>query len=147
MDKLLGFSPDVDPTTPGVMLDVVNLVPDESGMKGAPSPVNATGAPVLAAPCIGAAVITKLDDTRRIFAGTTGKLYELSAGAWVDVSGAAYAGGADTRWSFAQFGDSTLAANLADSIQRSAGSGAFASLACPPGGEGVGAVPGLVRAV
>lgn len=80
MDKLLGFSPDVDPTTPGVMLDVANLVPDESGMKGAPSPVNATGAPVLAAPCIGAAVITKLDDTRRIFAGTTGKLYELSAG-------------------------------------------------------------------
>ena len=147
MDKLLGFSPDVDPTTPGVMLDVVNLVPDESGMKGAPSPVNATGAPVLAAPCIGAAVITKLDDTRRIFAGTTGKLYELSAGAWVDVSGAAYAGGADTRWSFAQFGNSTLAANHADPIQRSAGSGAFSSISGAPKAKVIFTVQGFVMAL
>jgi len=36
VDKLLGFTPDADPTTPGVMTEVVNMVPDEKGMKARP---------------------------------------------------------------------------------------------------------------
>ena len=147
MDKLLGFSPDVEPTNPGVMTEVVNMVPDEKGMKGAPTPVTPANVPVLAAKCIGTALTTKLDDSRRFFAGTTTKLYELVAGSWVDRSSTTYSGGADTRWSFTQFGDSTLAANLADTIQRSPGSGSFASISGAPKAKIVFAVQGFVMAL
>lgn len=124
MDKLLGFLPDADPTTPGVLTAVTNLIPTEKGMRGAPTGVTPSGVPALAAACTGAAVVTKLDDTRRIFAGTQTKLYELVSGSWNDVGRvAAYTGGADSRWSFAQFGNNTLAANLTDVIQRSTGAG------------------------
>lgn len=128
MDKLQGFLPDVDPTIAGVITDCTNFIPYESGMRGAPTNSTPSGVPALAAECRGAGVVTKLDDSRRVFAGTTTKLYELSAGAWVDVSTGSYTGGADTRWSYAQFGNSTLAANLSDVIQRSTGSG-FAPIA------------------
>jgi hypothetical protein len=67
-------------------------------------------------------VVTKLDDTRRVFAGTQTNLYELSGGAWTDV-GLTYTGTSDTRWSIAQFGNSTLASNLSEAIQRSSGAG------------------------
>jgi len=147
VDKLLGFAPDAEPTSPGVMLDVVNMIPDESGMKGAPTPVNAAGVPALGSECRGIAVVTKLDETRRIFAGSASKLYELTGGAWVDRSAFAYGGGVDDRWSFAQFGDSTIAANLADPIQRSAGSGSFASIASAPKAKIVFSVGGFLMAL
>lgn len=131
MDKLIGFAPDADPTTPGVLTSVTNLIPWEQGMKGAPTGVTPSGVPALAAECRGAAVVTKLDDTRRVFAGTTTKLYELTGGAWSDVSTGSYTGGADTRWSIAQFGNSTIASNLADAIQRST-TGVFAAIAGAP---------------
>ena len=99
MDKLLGFLPDVEDTTPGVMTGCTNMIPSENGMKAAPSAVAPTGVPALADTCIGSATVTKLDDTRRIFAGTTSKLYELSGGSWVDVSTGSYTGGVDSRWS------------------------------------------------
>jgi len=94
MDKLLGFSPDLDPTTPGVVTACVNFIPYEAGMAGAPSASTPTSTPALAAACVGGVVITKLDDTRRIIAGTATKLYELSGGSWTDVSRAGnYTGG------------------------------------------------------
>lgn len=130
MDKLLGFAPDAEPTTPGVLTSVTNMIPWEQGMRGAPRGATPSGVPALAAECRGAAVVTKLDDTRRIFAGTATTLYELSAGAWVD-SGGVYTGGADTRWSIAQFGNSTIASNYSDAIQRSTGAG-FTSIATAP---------------
>ena len=130
MDKLLGFAPDAEPTTPGILTAVTNMIPWEQGMRGAPRGATPSGVPALAAECRGAAVVTKLDDTRRIFAGTTTTFYELSAGAWVD-SGGVYTGGADARWSIAQFGNSTLASNYSDAIQRSSGAG-FTSIATAP---------------
>lgn len=132
MDKLLGFLPDVEATTPGVMTDCTNLIPSDNGMKAAPSGAIPSSISTLAAACIGAATITKLDDTRRVFAGTTTKLYELSGSSWTDVSAGSYTGGVDTRWSFAQFGNATLASNLADTIQRSNTSGAFSAIAGAP---------------
>ena len=86
MDKILGFLPDADPTIPGVLTECVNLTPFEQGMRGAPSASTPAGVPALAAACIGSSIVTKLDDTRRLFAGTTTKLYELSGGVWTDVS-------------------------------------------------------------
>lgn len=150
MDKLLGFTPDMDPTVPGVITSCTNFIPYEQGMKGAPTGSTPSGTPALAAACVGASVVTKLDDTRRIIAGTATKLYELSSGSWVDqsrVSGGAYAGGTDTRWSFAQFGNSTLAANLTDKIQRSNTSGAFSDIATAPQAKIIFPVGGFVMAL
>lgn len=133
MTPIVGFAPDADPNTPGIFTACSAVIPFESGFKGAPSAVNST-ADTLAAACIGAVVATKLDGTRRVFAGSTTKLYELSGTTWTDRTrsvGGNYAGGSDTRWSFCQFGDTTVAANLADTLQSSA-SGAFADISGAP---------------
>lgn len=135
MDKLLGFLPDADPTVPGVLTSVVNLIPFDNGMKGAPSAVTPSGVPVLADECKGATVVSKLDSTRRVFAGTFTKLYELSAGSWVDRTrtvGGNYTASGDSRWSMCQFGNDTIAANNADVLQRSASTGAFANISGSP---------------
>lgn len=148
MTPLLGFAPDADPVSPGVMTAVVNLIPNETGMQGAPTAQTPTGVPVLAAAAQGAAVVTKLDGTRRIFAGTQTKLYELSGGVWTDVSRVGdYAGGPESRWSFCQFGDSTIAANAQATIQRSNISGAFANIATAPIAKIVFSVGAFVMAL
>jgi len=147
VDKLLGFLPDQDPTTPGVITDCTNFIPYETGMQGAPSASTPASTPALAAACIGAVVVTKLDDTRRIIAGSTVRLYELSAGSWSDVTRAGvYTGGTDTRWSFAQFGNATIASNLTDAMQRST-SGAFADIATAPKAKIVFSVGSFVMAL
>lgn len=147
MIPVIGFAPDAEQTTPGLISDCSNMVPYLNGMEGAPSPSTPASTPALAAECLGAAVVAKLDDTRRIIAGTTTKLYELLAGAWTDVSRAAvYNGGVDTRWSITQFGDATLCANRADVIQRST-SGAFADIATAPKAEIIFTVGAFVMAL
>ena len=130
MDKLLGFAPDMDPSTPGVITSAVNVIPYEQGMRGAPTPATPNGVPALVAECRGAAVVTRLDEVRRVLAGTATKLYELTGGAWVDI-GLTYTGGADTRWSLAQFGNATLASNGVEAIQRSTGAGFTAVSGAP----------------
>lgn len=149
MDKLLGFTPDADPTTPGVVTSCTNFIPYEQGMKGAPTATTPASVPALAAACNGAAVVTKLDDTRRVFAGSTTALYELSAGSWTARTRGtgAYTGGTDTRWSFAQFGDVSLASDLTDVIQRSNGSGAFADIATAPKAKVIFSVGAFVMAL
>ncbi|MDE2102842.1 MAG: hypothetical protein KGL39_36700, partial [Patescibacteria group bacterium] len=149
MDKLQGFTPDADTTQPGILTDCTNFIPYEKGMKGAPSLVTPSSVPALAAACNGSAIVTKLDDSRRVFAGTTTALYELSGGSWTAVTRGtgAYTGGSDTRWSFAQFGDATLAADLTDTIQRSNGSGAFADIATAPKAKIIFSVGAFVMAL
>lgn len=147
MILLLGFAPDADATTPGILTGCSNMIPYQNGMEGAPEPATPASTPALAAACIGASVVSKLDDTRRIIAGTTTKLYELLAGAWTDIGrAAAYTGGVDTRWSITQFGDATLCANRADVIQRSTGS-AFADVATAPKAEILFTVGAFVMAL
>lgn len=149
MTPILGFAPDADPTTPGVLVDCDQLIPYKNGMQTAPSPITPTDVPALAAECAGAAVVDRMDGTRRIFGGTATKLYELDAGAWTDVTrttGGNYTGGADDRWTFTQFGDATLAANKADTLQRSA-SGAFANISGAPKADIVFNVGAFVMAL
>lgn len=130
--ELIGFAPDRPATEPGVMTDCTSVVPTENGFASAASAVGVSGLAALAAPCQGGVVVTKLDGTRRALAGTQDRLYEAGAG-WVDVSRAtAYTGGADSRWLFAQFGDTTLATNDVQPIQASTGGGAFADIATAP---------------
>jgi hypothetical protein len=119
--KLIGYAPDVDPTIPGVITDCSAFVPSERGMRGAPSAQD-IGAAALAAKCYGAATARRLDDSFRTIAGTQTKLYDLVANVWTDQSrtvGGAYAVGADQFWRFAQFGDTLLAVNKADTLQAS----------------------------
>ena len=131
MTPIIGYAPDADPNNPGVLTSCVNVIPFESGFKGAPSPVN-TAANNLGSACNGAIVAVKLDGSRRVFAGTTTDLFELASNVWTSrTRGTPYTGGVDTRWSYCQFGDTTVASNLADNMQSSA-SGAFADIATAP---------------
>jgi len=119
--KLIGYAPDIDQTVEGVILDCSAFVPSERGMEGAPSAQD-TGIDALAAACYGAASTRKLDDSFRTFAASRTKLYELSGSSWTDQTrlvGGDYACGADNFWRFAQFGDTTLAVNKADTLQAS----------------------------
>jgi hypothetical protein len=147
MNPIAGFLPDVDPTTPAILADCTNLIPYQSGYEGAPSRITPSGVPALAAACRGSVVAYKLDDTRRFFAGTATKLYELSAGVWADVSDTGdYTGGADTVWSFTQFGDATIASNGIEPIQRTT-SGDFAAIAGAPDAKIVFSVASQVMAL
>lgn len=128
--QLLGFAPDADPTIKGVLTACSGVVPSLKGLKGAPTPVSA-GMATLAATCQGAAVLAKLDGTNRFFAGTGVKLYEGGSSTWADVSrAAAYTMSGAQRWRFAQFGNTSIAANGADTMQASVSAGAFS---CIPG--------------
>lgn len=132
MTPIVGFAPDADHTTPGVITDCSSLIPGLTGMQGAPSAVIADGVPALAAACKGAAVLTRIDNQRRMIAGTDDALYELSGGTWVDRSDTGgYTGTADTRWMFAQFGNSSIATNGVEALQKS-DSGAFAAISGAP---------------
>ena len=128
--KLDQFAPDADNTGAGLIVDLGSMVPTLKGYKAAPTAAS-TGNDALASTCYGAAVVRKLDNSTRYVAGLATKLYEISGSTWSDVSrGAAYSASSDVRWTFAQFGNVTLAANKGDVLQFSS-SGAFADLAAP----------------
>ncbi len=146
MTPLLGFTPDMEAPTAGALVDCDQFIPYLSGMEAAPTPVTPLDVPALATACRGAVVTEKIDGSRRIIAGTATKLYELTAGAWADRSSATYSGGADTRWSFAQFGDDTIASNKADAMQVSS-STTFADIAGAPKAEIVYSVGSQVMAL
>lgn len=144
MIPLLGYTPDIDPSTPGAMVEVTNMVPSVKGMKGAPSGIDGGYVP-LAATVVGFAVTRILDGSRRIFAGTATKLYELSGGAVTDRSRVGnYTLGPDTRWAFSQFGDITLAAATGHVLQASSPGNNFADVAAAPKAKYVDTSQGFV---
>lgn len=145
---LIGFAPDRSPTEPGVMTNCVNFIPTEGGFAASPSAIAVPGLAALAAPCRGGLVATKIDGTRRPFAGTQTRLYEIVSGAWTDVSrGLAYTGSTENRWVFAQFGNTTIATNDTQVIQASTGTGAFADVATAPVAKIVFSVGDFVMAL
>lgn len=127
MIPFIGFSPDVDDTTPGVITACKNIVPT---VRGFASDAGATDTKTAALPkaALSAGVMTNLANTSRLIVGTTDKLFEKSGLDWVDRSAYAYAASDSFPWRFAQFGNTTLAANKQNIIQAS-DSGAFADLA------------------
>lgn len=130
---LTGFSPDLSPDTPGVLTDCAGVIPSLRGIEAAPGLLT-QGYAALAAKCLGAALLRKLDATTRFFAGTQTKLYEGSSGAWSDVTRVAsdYSGGGESLWRFAQFGQVSLAVNTTNLLQFSVASGVFADVAGAP---------------
>lgn len=112
---LIGFSPDLDPSTPGTIIDCDNIIPSTQGFTAGNSLVDA-GFAALDSACKGAYVGTLLDGTKRIVAGTLAKLWDIAGGAWVDRSKAGgYTGLAP--WRFTMFGSNILATNRAGRIQ------------------------------
>jgi hypothetical protein len=129
-----GFTPSVDPTTPGALLNCQNLVPTVRGMKSAASPLP-FGNPAFPAVVTGAATCELLSGAYRTFAGTATDLYEVVGNANNNVSAVAggYLGGADP-WRFAQFGNASLAVNGVDPLQQSVSAGAFEMVPVPLAG-------------
>lgn len=145
MTPLLGFAPDADPTTPGVLTACTNLIPFEAGMRGAPA-ATTVGASALASACRGIVSTSDLSGNRRLLAGTGTKLYELNGTTWTDRSRAAnYTLSTDDRWSFIQYANATLAATPTAVIQRST-TGAFADVAGAPQAKLIEAAQGFAVA-
>lgn len=126
------YSPDTDPTIPGTLTDVMSLVPSLKGYKSANSATESS-LPALADQCFGAASLKRLDGVTRVIAGTETGLYEASTGSWIDVTrlSGPYALTSDSRWCFAQYGNTSLAATKAEPIQFS-DSGEFDDIASAP---------------
>src|SRR5215469_362250 len=80
-----GFTPSIDPTIPGCILDCINMVPTYRGMRGAYSP-QPYGNPALPSRCTGAAICELLNGTYRTFAGDATDIYEISNGQNVPVT-------------------------------------------------------------
>lgn len=131
---LNAWAPDEDPTIPGIITDCTNLVPSKRGYKSAPTG-SVTGLPALAAECRGAAMVTKIDGTNILYAGTQTKIYKAGVTSWTDVSRITsdYTGSSSSKWCFAQQGNITFAVQKTD-ISQFFGAAAtdFADLAAMP---------------
>jgi hypothetical protein len=140
----MGFTPSIDPTAPGCVLDCSNMVPTMRGMKAAPSPVK-YGNPPFPSQVTGAASCELLNGTYRTFVGNATDLYEVvgSANNKVTRASGAYTGGLN-QWRFAQFGNASLAVNGTNLLQQSISSGLFADVAGSPVAPIVEVVQGFV---
>lgn len=145
MIPFMGFTPDIDPTTQGAIVDCENIIPTLRGMGGAPTPYD-VGLPALAEESRGASSLSRLDGQRRMFVGSESEIYEVGATSFTDVSKAGgYTGGLESKWRFAQFGNASLASNYADVIQVST-SGDFADIADAPQAKIIDTASGFVLA-
>lgn len=115
---LIGFSPDADISTPGIMLDVVNTYPSEVGYKPVRSFV-ASSMAVLSGACLGAASIRLLNDTTVSYAATATKIYKATSTTWTDVSAATYT--AADSWRFSVLGNYVYASSKSNTLQYSTG--------------------------
>ena len=131
MIPISGYAPDLIATTPGILTSCQNLLPTSDGMESAKGLVPVSGLTPRAG-VVSAVGVVRLDGAKRTFAGTLTGLYEARIGVWEDVSrSGGYTVSAESAWSFAQFGNSTLAANKSHLLQRST-NGDFADIAGSP---------------
>ena len=116
---LLEWNPDTNETNPGVITEVSCMVPSMKGYKGTPAPVS-IGLEALTAAVRSASIITTLDGTNIMFAGTQTNIYKAGTLAWTDVTriSGIYTGSAFSKWRFAQQGNITLGVNRVDDCQK-----------------------------
>lgn len=149
MTPFIGFMPDVDPTTPGAILDMTNIIPTAKGLAAAPRP-EGRGIDALPEAANSLVVVPNLDGSRQTYAGGFLGIYEkTTATAWTDRSrlvGGDYNVIQDHRWSFAQFGNVTLAANISD-VMQSATTAEFADITGAPQAKYIAVSDGFVMAV
>ena len=145
MIPFVGFAPDLPTDLPGVITDCVQLISNEHAMVAAPGTAAPTGLGAVAAAVRGAAALTSTTGTKRVFAGTQTDLYEIQGGTWVDVGASSLSGSSENRWSFAQFGNATVAANNTQKLQAST-TGNFTEIATAPVAEFIVAAKDFVIA-
>jgi hypothetical protein len=141
---LTGFSPDLDPSTPGIIVDCDAIAPSIKGFVAANS-LASTGQAALAGTPTGAYATTLLDGTKRMFASTNTNIYEAAGGAWTDRSRAGlYTGGQRQR--FCVFGNNVISTNRSEGIGQAAPGAAFTDIAGAPKASIVVSVNGFVVA-
>ena len=125
------WAPDLDPTSPGILLDTNVVEPTLKGFKARNSAVQY--APALPAKPMGAYIAQYASGATSILAGTAAHLYRLIAGVWtvVDTTGPF---AVTHPWQFAQFADDVIAVNPdVTAPQVAAGiAGTFAALGGSP---------------
>lgn len=130
---LLGFVPDLPPTTEGAVTRTQYLVPTDLGF--GPMPMLTEGASTaLNSQSLGGAVVSQTNATMRVFVGTASKMYEFSTtgGSITDRSDTAYAATTTDTWSITQFGDVTLFANKQNILRQINAGGALAAVGIAP---------------
>jgi hypothetical protein len=139
---LIAWNPDADPTTPGVIAEVENLIPTVRGYAPDGAEVNSSDyhmtMPVTATSYSeGANTLSFPSGQVHVYVGSGGKLYLLdifppNTAQDVSRSSGAYISGIDG-WQFVQFKEFALAANGANVLQaRPVASGLFADVAGAP---------------
>lgn len=123
--NLVAWVPDADPTTPGVIADLTNMLPTQRGYAPdrnlAESTWNYTGLP---AACLGASLLKFSSNLPVVVAGTSTDLYSFfSAVNNVSRSASPYTTIVDplVAWRFEAFGDVALAVSRDNVLQYSAG--------------------------
>lgn len=142
---LTGFAPDLDPETPGVLIECDAIVPTLQGLSAANSPASA-GLPALAATPTSAYGTELLDGTRRLFAATATKIYEASASSWTDRSRAGDYTGSE-RKRFTTFGNVVLEGNKSEIIGAAAAGAGFVDVAGSPAAKILVSAAGFVMAL
>lgn len=139
-----GFMPDLDPTTPGAIINGDAFVPTLQGVAAANVPIQAAIAALAGTPT-GAYATLLLDGTKRMFASTNTAIYEASGATWTDRSrGGGYSG--VQRQRYCTFGNNVLATNRNEAIGQAAPGGAFADIAGAPKASIIVSVNGFVMA-
>lgn len=125
-----GHAPDLPSANPDAW-QLLGLLPFVNGFGTSYMFDPVSGSPVMDSTHCGGAVLQKVNGTSRYWYGTLAKLWEWngSTGAptITDRSGAVYAATTTQPWSFAQFGDVTLAINLANQLQQVNAGATFAA--------------------
>lgn len=116
----LPFLPDSADFNTESSAEALNVIPSSYGFR--PFPGFSNTASAITARAQGAISCRSLSGTIYNFCGDATKLYKLAADglSWSDVSrtvGGAYATAADSKWSFAQYGDYVIATNGNDAVQ------------------------------
>ena len=119
MIKLSGFAPDLDPTTPGILQSVTNMLPTTRGMIGAPTPENTIW--ILDGASRGITEIETLSAGTKKYLAYDNNLFELNgAGLSLVATGAGLNTG---RTLFTSFGNAVLVCNGTDGIRILASTG------------------------
>lgn len=146
MDKLLGFAPDADPTTPGLLTDCENLIPSELGMRPGPT-VASVGVDATPEEIRGAMAAIDLSGNRLAIAGTTAGLYSLSGKTWANVTGTSgvISLGLGERWAMTQFANSSVVSTRSAGMRIATG-GNFTAIANAPKAKILVSIKGFVMA-
>src|SRR6266851_5042254 len=108
------FAPDVDPSTPGIILDAQNAQPISKGFAAMNSPAQFGSA--LPATPNGATVAYYSDGTSSVIVGTASHLYRYAGGAPAETAGGQLFA-TTSRWIFFPFGDDVIAVAKGAALQ------------------------------